>query len=1087
MIKKVFLMILAGCFTFSLMGKVDGKMLRQPDVSATKITFVYAGDIWTVSKNGGTAVRLSSPTGEESFPRFSPDGKSIAYCANYDGNVEIYTIPVEGGVPKRITWHPSADRVTDWYPDGKSLLFASNRESGRTRFSQFYKISVKGGFAEKLPVPYGEFGTISGDEKTIAYTPKSRDFRNWKRYRGGGVSDIWLFDLKTRKAKNITENNSVDGHPMWHGKYIYFLSDRGNMQRQNIWKYDKRSKKAVQVTKFKNFDVTFPAKGPQDIVFENGGKIYLLSMANDKIKEVNIEIAGDFASMKPKVVKPRRTNDATVSPDGNRLIIEARGELFSVPAKEGFTRNITATTAERELYPSWSPDGKKLVYISDATGEYEYYLRSPKGEGKAKKLTSLGKGLRYRANWAPDSKKFVFIDNMNKMGILNISNGKIEYFDSEDGVSHGALQNFHFSWSHDSNWIAYSKKTSNRQSALFLYDLSKKKTHKVTSGFYNDSEPVFDPAGKYLYFLSARNLRPMNSAIDNTWIYTNATAVYATALRKGTPSVLAPENDEFKPEKKKKKPVADKGKKKKKKSKKKAKKSPLKIDLHGLEYRMVKLTDAGRYGNLAAVKGMVLYLAYPNSGSNSRTSTIMFYSLKKKKAMPVTKGGGFLVTANGKKLLVVNRRRQFHIVNIKPKQKLKKPVSTADMMMTVDPAAEWEQIVTDVWRRYRDFFHDKHMHKVDWAGMKKQYLGLLKSAVTRRDVNVVIGNLIAELNASHTYAGGGDIKYPERQNMGLLGINWEIANGAYRVKKIIKGAPWDNEVRSPLMESGVKVKTGDYILAVNGVKIDTSREPFASFQGLGNKTVELTVNSKPSMTGSRKVIVKTLRSEVRLRNLDWINNNRLMVERLSKGRVGYVYMPNTGSSGLTELLRQYYGQMNKEAFIIDERFNDGGNLPDRFIEMLTRTPGHYIDRRNGTIWRSSDMANGGPKVMLINGWSVSGGDAFPYVFKYRKAGTIVGMRTVGGLIGPTIRHTLMDGGAITVPSGRIFGHDGTWFPEGHGVEPDIKVIDNPEILATGMDPQIKAGVKEALRLLKKKPTPKITIPSPEDRTAKAKK
>jgi len=1080
--KNLFLLIIVSfIFNFNVFSQVNGRMLREPDVSKTHITFVYAGDIWIVPKDGGIAVKLSSPKGKESFPRFSPDGKTIAFSGNYDGNVDVYTIPFLGGVPKRITYHPSRDRVLDWYPDGKKIIFASTRKSGRTRFNQFYSVSKEGGLPEILPVPYGEFASLSKDVKTLAYTPKARDFRHWKRYRGGGTSDIWLFDLKKRTAKNITKNIANDGHPMWYGNYLYFLSDRDINKRANIWKYNRKTGKVVQITKFSDYDITFPAIGNSDIVFENGGFLYLLNLKTDRYKRVNIKIVNDFASLKPHLVNVgKMVRNATVSPDGKRVIMQARGELFTVPVKYGFTKNLTGTSGVAELIPSWSPDAKTLAYWSDKSGEYELYFKDMSGKLQDKKVTNLGKGYRYYTYWSPDSKKLAFIDNQNYMFVLDIKTNKITKFGRQKSQTHNQLQNFRFSWSSDSNWLAYSKQLDNKQQAVFIYDVKNKINRQVTSGFYNDYGPEFDTVGKYLYFITDRALRPTSGSLDDTWLFMNSAQIAVVPLRNDMESPLKTRNDSVKIKEEKK---SDK---KKDKTKKSNKIKTIKIDFDGFESRLIVLTKSGgNYGNLRAVKGKLLYIHYSNTGEKKRNSVLEYYDIKKRKSEKVVSGvGSFEITANKKKIFLSQRGGKYHIIDIRPKQRLKGGISTKDMMMNLNPKEEWSEILTDVWRKYRDFFHDKYMHGLDWEAVKRAYENLLKDAVTREDLNFILGELIAELNSSHTYVGGGEVERGKRVGVGLLGIDWGIENNHFKIIRIVDGAPWDNEVRSPLKETGLKVNKGDYILAVNGVRMNVAVSPYSYFEGLAHKTVELTVNDEPNFSGSRKIIVKTLGSEVRLRNLEWINNNRKWAEKYSKGKIGYIYMPDTASSGLNELIRQYYGQLDKEGFIIDERFNNGGNLPDRFIELLTRKTSHFIDRRNGPKWNSFEKANGGPKVMLINGWSVSGGDAFPYVFKSEKVGPIVGMRTVGGLIGPTVGHLTIDGGFFTVPSGRIFGYNGKWFPEGWGIEPDIKVVDDPAILAKGIDPQLKAGVEEALRLLKKNPPIKVKTPKHENRTAK---
>ena len=1067
-----------------LFAQIDARMFRYPDVSATHIVFVYAGDIWVVPKTGGLAHHLSSPPGEESFPRFSPDGKWLAFSGNYEGNTDVYVVPALGGTPKRLTHHPMPERVLDWYPDGNQILFASAMESGRQRFRQLYRVSRDGGLPEKLPVPYGEFGSISPDGKWLAFMPKARDFRTWKRYRGGWAPDIWLFNLKTYESKNLTRNDANDAHPMWHGRTVYFLSDRGPAQRYNIWAYNMDDDSFRQITHFKDYDIHFPAIGPNDIVFEAGGKLYLLDLNTEQYREVPVEVITDQATLNPKPVKVDKwILTANISPSGKRALFEARGDIFSVPAEHGAIFNLTHSSGVAERFPAWSPDGKYVAYWSDRSGEYELYLRRADGSGEERKLTRLGPGFRYHLYWSPDSKKLAFIDNTMTIRIIDVESGRLIRVDQGLWMFHGALNNFRVSWSADSRWLAYARGLDNRHGAVFLFDTRDGRRHQVTSGYYNDSQPVFDPDGKYLYYFSNRTLKPVYSDLDNTWVYPNTTNIVAVPLRPDVPSPLAPKNDE-EAVKKEDSGETKKDEKKDKQKKENGKAGPVHITLEGFEQRAVILPPkAGNYTDLMAVSGKVIYRRYPRTGSDNEKKPLMYYDLKDRKEQTILDDvDGVRLSADGKKLLVWKKRR-FAIVDVKPKQKMDKPLRTGEMEMTIVPKDEWRQVFNDAWRFERDFFYDPNMHGVDWNAMRKQYSRLLDDAVTRWDVNYVIGELIAELNASHAYRGGGDVESPRRRGVGLLGIDWSLENGAYRIKRIIRGAPWDIEVRSPFDEPGVDVKEGDYILAVNGIPLDTSKDPWAAFQGLAGKTVVLTVNDRPSMEGARQVVVKTLTSETRLRHLAWIEANRKKVEEATKGRVGYIYVRSTGIDGQTELLRQFLAQFPKDGLIIDERFNSGGQIPDRFIELLNRPALSYWAVRDGRDWQWPPFAHFGPKVMLINGWSGSGGDAFPYYFKRAGLGPLIGERTWGGLIGITGAPPLVDGGRVTVPTFRMYSPEGEWFPEGHGVDPDIPVVDDPSLMARGRDPQLERAIEEVLRLLETHPPLRPKRPPYERRTA----
>lgn len=1056
--------------------QVDARMFRYPDVSATHIAFVYAGDIWTVPKAGGVAVRLSSPAGEEMFPRFSPDGSKIAYSANYDGNTDVYVVPSTGGEPVRLTHHPMEDRVIDWTPDGTQVLFASSRESGRQRYSQFYVVAVTGGMPTKLPVPYGEFAAYSPDGQTLAYMPQSQDFRTWKRYRGGWASDIWTFDLKTMASANLTKHDAGDGQPMWRGAAMYFLSDRAPTNRQNIWVIDKAGAAPRQVTQFTDVDITFPAIGPEDIVFQAGGTLYRLALTGEKLAEVPVKVVTDGLTLKPRAVKvDALIVGGAVSPAGKRGVFQARGDLFSVPAEHGPVLNLTRSSGVAERYPAWSPDGKTLAYWSDRSGEYELTVRPADGSGTERTLTKLGPGYRYRPYWSPDSKKVAFIDERLHVRIADVATGQVtDVSSSPVWLGHGALEAFRPSWSADSRWLAFNHPMTGPQDAIFLYDTKDAKRTQVTSGYFSDAQPVFDPEGKFLFYLSNRTFEPVYGDFDNGWTYPNSTQIVAVPLKADTRSPLAPKNDVEEPKKddseKKEEPKKDEGPK------------PVEIDLEGFESRAIILPPkAGNYTDLFAAKGKVVYRRLPRSGSADDKRPIVYFDLAEREEKTVVDDAqGFDVSADGNKLLVAGARR-FAIVDLKPAQKLDKLMRIGEMEAVVDPRAEWRQMFTDAYRLERDFFYDAGMHGVNWAATRDKYAKMLEGAVTRWDVNFVLGEFIAELNASHTYRGGGDAERAAARGVGLLGVDWELADGAYRIKHIVRGGAWDIDVRAPLAEPGLGVKEGEYVLAVNGVPIDTAKDVWAAFQGLADTAVSLTVNSKPTSDGSRQVLVKTLADDTELRFREWIEERRKRVDAATGGKVGYIYVQSTGVDAQNELVRQFMAQFRKDGLIIDERFNSGGQIPDRFIELLDRPMLAYWAVRAGEDWQWPPVGHAGAKVMLINGWSGSGGDAFPFYFREAKLGPLVGERTWGGLIGVSGVPPIVDGGNLTVPTFRMYDVRGKWFAEGHGVEPDIEVEDDPTQLAKGTDPQLERAIQEVQRLLKEKPAPKPARPAYEKR------
>jgi len=1081
--KKLLFMLTIAVSSLQLTAQVDARLFRYPDVSATQISFVYGGDIWIVPKSGGTATRITSSTGEESFPRFSPDGKTLAFTATYRGNADVYNMPVGGGIPTRLTWHAMTDRVVDWHPDGNRILIASLRENGVGNIDNLYLLSKNGGLPEKLPVPYGELASFSPDGESIAYVSRITENYPFKRYRGGLASDVVLFNLKKLTAENITANTATDGKPAWCKNKIYYVSDVDANKRRNIWEYDLATKTRRQITKFTDVDINHMSSGPDDLVFEAGGKLYLLHLASDQYEEVKISVVTDYASLMPHAENVgSRVVNAELSPDAKRAVIEARGELFSIPAENGPVLNLTNSSGAFDQLPAWSPNGKWIAYWSDKSGEYEIWLQETQ-TGTSKKITSFGKGMGWQLFWSPDNKRIAFINYLQEINLLNVATGETTVIDKTSLLVYGSLRGFRMSWSNDNNWLTYSKGGNNLNDAVYLYSIAEKKLHKLTSGFYNDTEPVFDAGGKYIYFKTDRRLQPSYSSIDATWIYPNSTQLAYGSLDPAAKSLLAARNDEVKITSD---TTAAKTAAKTDSTKKPAAK-PLTVSPEQFEARVqVFPVVAGNYGQLSAVEGKLVYGRSANTGSAGEQPAVYYYDIEKREEKKIFSGSDFFVVSGDGKSLLVQQGNNLGIVKPAPDQRIEKPLRTQAMEMTLNPREEWNEIFNDTWRRYRDFFYDPSMQQVNWNDVRKQYSGLLKDAVTRWDVVNIQQEMISELAAGHTYARTGDFEQSSNRGHGFLGIDWELQNGAYRIKRIVHPAAWDNEVRSPFDVTGVNVKEGDYILAVNGIPVDTKIDPYAAFDGTAGSTVILKVNSKPSLEEAKDVVIETLTTaqERRLRNLEWIENNRKKVEALSNGDLGYMYMPNTGTDGQTELMRQFYAQIDKKGFIIDERFNAGGQLGDRFIEMLNRPTLYNISWRNAEVSRIPGKGNNGPKAMLINGWAGSGGDGFPWAFKSMNMGPIIGERTLGILVGPATGHTLIDGGGITVPDARLYGPDGKWFAEGVGVTPTIEVWDDPAQLARGNDPQLLRAIEEVLKLVKT--NPRIIQPRPafEDRSAK---
>jgi len=1084
----------------------DARMLRFPDVSKDEIVFVYAGDLWIVARQGGTARRLSSPKGQEMLPKFSPDGSLIAFSGNYDGNTDVYVVSAQGGTPTRLTHHPDTDLVVEWYPDGRNILYRSTMASPSMRFNRFFKQPVEGGLPQTLPLPYAELASFSPDGTRMVFQFISCEFRTWKRYQGGMASDLWLYDFINNTSEKITDFAGTDAVPMWHEDTIYFMSDRDAHKRLNLWAYELKTKKTRQVTDFTEYDVKWPSIGPDAIVFENGGALHLLDLATEKSQALKIQVPCDLPQTRPVLKSVSdRIQSGSLSPSGKRAIFEARGELFTVPEKYGSVRNLTNTSGIAERYPAWSPDGKHIAYFSDRTGEYELYIRPGDGKGQEKQITQGGTAFRYSPVWSPDSKRIAFSDKTGSLFLVEIENGQIKFVDKDEWEEMES-----YSWSPDSRWLAYSKRGANRNGNIAIYDANDGTVRQVTSDFCDNTGPVFDAGGKYLFFRSNRAFNPVYGDIDATWIYPNSTRVYAVTLRKDLESPLAPRSDEEEgkkdKDKKDRKDAKDKDEQDKKadpnaseekekdseKDEKPEKKiEPVKIDFDGFEGRVVELPiQAGRIGMLHCVEGKLLFLRRLPAGAGKPgepSGKLLYYDLKEREEKTVIDGiGSYEVSADRKKVLYESGST-YGIIDVAENKKVGDgKIASGDLKAWINPQEEWRQMFTEAWRIQRDYFYDPGMHGVDWKAMKDRYAALLPYIVDREDLNYVIGEMIAELNSSHTYVRGGDTEQPLRLSVGLLGCDFEPdrKNNAYRISKIYRGAAWDAEVRSPLRAPGVKVNEGDYLLAVNGRRVETSLDPWAAFQGLAGETVRLTISHTADVNDTNDVVVQPMSSEFRLRNLAWIEDNRRKVAEATQGRVGYVYVPDTGTNGQNELVRQFTPQWDKDAMIIDERFNSGGQIPDRFVELLRRPTYNYWARRDHRDWQTPTVSHTGPKVMLINGWSGSGGDAFPYYFREAGLGPLVGTRTWGGLIGISGNPQLIDGGFVSAPTFGMYVDNG-WAVEGYGVAPDYEVENAPHELVAGHDPQLEKGISVALKLLDKQPPKRPKKPAYPNRSANA--
>jgi tricorn protease len=1083
---KVFLGVFVSLFLLgNLVSAEETRLLRFPDIYKDQIVFVYAGDLWKVSSEGGIAERLTSFEGYEAFPKFSPDGELIAFTGAYDGNGDVYVIPAEGGEPNRLTYRPGTaqpsgevaldDRVLGWYPNGKEILFRSARQAFPS--AKLFRIKVEGGFPEALKLPEVATASLSPDADKIAFTQQAVEFRTWKRYQGGMAPDIWIYDLKSNQAEKITDWKGTDDFPMWYQDKIYFTSDREHTL--NIFCYDLKTKETRKITNHDEYDVKWPSLGPGAIVYENGGYLYVLDLATEKTRKVQVEVPAERILSRPTWEKvDDLILDFCLSPSAKRALFSARGDIFTVPAEKGDVRNITQTPVIREIYPTWSPDGKWVAYLSDRTGEYELYLKPQDGSGKEERITFDGDCYRFNPIWSPDSKKLLFSDKKLRLFYVGVSDKKPVLVDKSD------ISEIHdYVWSPDNRWIAYSKNNPAYFASIYLYSLNLKKSYQITQGMTDDYSPVFDPQGKYLYFISARTFNPIFSDFESNYVYRNSRNIYLVTLQADSLSPFAPESDEEKSkeegkgnkeERKDKEKEGKDGKKEDEKDKKDVKITDIKIDLEKIDQRVVGVPiKSGNYNNLNAIKDKLFYLNMPAISGEGPSNELLMYDLDKRKEHTLMSGiNNYDISSSGDKI-IYKSGSVYGIIDAKEGSNKTGDgkLNTSGMEMKVDPSGEWKQMFDEAWRLERDFFYDPNMQGIDWKGMKERYGQLLPYVAHRWDLTYLIGELIGELDCSHTYVGGGKMPKTEAVDVGLLGADFEpdTKGGYYRFSTIYKGENWKEDRRAPLTEPGVKVKEGDYLIAVNGEEVRYPDNLYRYFEKTVDQQVKLKVNDKPSTDGAWEVTVKPTGSEYMLRYLDWVETNRKKVEEATGGRVGYIHVPNTSLWGLNEFSSAFYALARKDALIVDVRYNGGGMIPDMFIEHLQRKILSLWSRRDGELSRTPTVAMRGPMVCIINEYAGSGGDALPYYFREEGLGPLIGNRTWGGLVGISRGIPLMDGGYVTVPEFAFINLKGQWDVENHGVDPDIEVFNRPDLVAKGEDPQLEKAIEVVMQKLKEEP------------------
>jgi len=1051
------------------------KLLRFPDIHGSHVVFCYAGDIWKAPAGGGTAVRLTAHPGQELFPKFSPDGKWIAFTGQYDGDEQVYVIPSEGGIPKQLTYYPARgplaprwgydNQVYGWSPDGEKVLFRSLRDAnGGEVKTALYTVGTEGGLPEKLPMPSSGSGDFSPDGNKIVYSPLFRDFRTWKRYEGGWAQDLYIFDIKTFDAKKIADSKRTERDPMWIGTAIYFVSDRDGTL--NLYAYDVKSDGVLQVTRSTSWDVRWPSSDSQGkIVYELNGELQVFDVTTKEDKKISVTVPDDGLAKRPsRYSAAKNIEDFELSPKGERALFVARGDIFTAPIEKGPTRNLTNTSNAHDKWARWSPDGSKIAFISDMSGEEQIYLIDQKGEEKPVQLTTQFNSMLSPMEWSPDGKRMAVSDKDGKLYVLTVTNKNVkEIADHEFG------EIYYYSWSPDGGHLAFSMRDWNGYWSIYIWSVSDSKVRRITGTYYNEYAPAWDPDGNYLYYLSDRQFAPLISTWEWNFAGNRETGIYTMALRKDVKHPFPPESDEVTigEEKEKEKDKEDK--------KDEKKKIAVKIDFDGLADRVarVPIEDDNMRG-LSVVEGHILFVK-TGAGFYGRESytkpSLQIYSIKDRELSTLVDDiENYALSFDGKKVLV-KQKDAYNLYDVKPKANEKKTVPTNGLMVDRVPAEEWAVIFEETWRRFRDFFYVKNMHGYDWKAIGDRYRPLLKYVSHRSDLNYVLGEMVAELSVGHAYIVGGDFEIPPRPKVALPGARFELDTeaGRYKISRILKGNNEEPKYRAPLTEVGVDARVGDYVMAIDGEDLKGSDNPYRLLQ---HKTdpVTLTLNSKPSVKGARHATFNPIGSEARLLYMEWVEGNQKRVDEMTEGRVGYIHLPDMGSNGIYEFIKWYYPQIRKEGLVVDVRSNGGGNVSQWIIERLdSRLLGTRFGYRSDKASTYPASVFHGHKVCLINETSASDGDIFPYYFREANLGPLIGKRTWGGVVGISGKGPFIDGGSAYVPLSGTNDTQGNWIIEGYGVDPDIVVENDPKSVLQGRDPQLERGIEEVLKKMNESP------------------
>jgi len=1045
----------------------EARLLRYPNTSDNEITFIYGGDVYVVPISGGMARRLTTSEGYERYPRFSPDGKTIAFVGEYDGNNELYLIPNTGGIPTRLTYsyvHPNvADRqgpdkiIMQWTKDGNKILYRSREKSWNILVGHLQFINIKGGLPERLPVAKGGFASLSPDEKKIAYNRIFREYRTWKRYSGGQADDIYIFDLESKKIENITNNKFQDIIPMWANDKIYYLSDRDFTM--NIFCYDTKTKETKKITNFDNYDVKFPSLGKNHIAFENGGYIYLLDLLTDEIKKVTIFINEDFPELRTKLTKvDNRITDYDIAPNGKRALFTGRGDIFNIPSEKGNVVNLTKSNDVHDRNADWSPDGSLIAFISDRSGSDEVFIMKPDGEGVIQ-LTNHNSGYKYGVKWSPNSRYLICSDNTRNLYYIDILTKKITNITKSKSW---AITDFN--WSNDSKWIVYTDFKDARTGQIKLYSLEQNKSFEVTDGFYSSYGAVFSPGGRFLLFISDRTFNATFGNFEYNYQYNNMSNIYGITLQDTTIQPFAQFiDDQVDTEQEK------------KSDKKKEKNEDIKIDLNNIQKRIFEFPlSAGNYSNLYAHPSHKLYYL---KSSNRSSSKLYFYDLESREEKEVGEVDNYIIS-NDSKYILYKKGNEYFLTKLTEKLNNKDgKLDLSKLEVMLDKRSEWTQVFNETWRHFRDFFYDPNMHGYDWNALRTKYAELLPYVVHRTDLTYILGEMVGELDAGHSYVTGGDMPKVNPMPVAGLGAEFEFDKntGFYKITKIYEGMNWENGFVSPLTEPGINIKEGEYLIKIDGVQLNEILTPYTQLINKANKFISITVNSIPSLNGAREIYVKPIENDNNLRYYDWVERNRKYVDSVTNGRIGYIHIPDMmPNNGLNWFARYFYPQLRKEGLIIDDRYNGGGNVSTQIIERLKRELllANYA-RNSETVTTKPDAVMTGPMVCLINEQSMSDGDLFPYQFHRLGLGPLIGKRTWGGVIGIYGSLPFLDGSQVNKPEVSNFSPEGEWILEDVGMKPDIEVDNDPYLEFIGKDQQLDKAIEVILELIKTDKKPKI--------------